>query len=107
MAENHVTLNEYQECAMYTAKNSAKNITYMPLGLGNESGEFQGKLKKQIRDGFFDKDAAMKELGDVLWYVAGCAEMLGYKLEEVAEKNLKKLADRQARGMISGNGDER
>ena len=102
-----MTLNEYQKRAMSTAKDSARNITYMTLGLGNESGEFQGKLKIQIRDGFFDKEAAMKELGDVLWYVAGCAEMLGYSLEEVAEKNLGKLADRQARGVIGGSGDER
>lgn len=100
-------LNEYQKKAMETATESSKNITYMTLGLGNEAGEFQGKLKKKIRDGVFDEKAAMKELGDVLWYVAGCAEQLGYTLEDVARVNLGKLADRKQRGVIGGNGDER
>lgn len=100
-------LNDYQKMAMATATESAKNLTYMTLGLGNEAGEFQGKLKKKIRDGVFDEKAAMKELGDVLWYVAGCAEQLGYTLEDVACVNLGKLADRRQRGVIGGNGDER
>lgn len=102
-----MNLNEYQKCAMLTAQTSARNLIYMALGLGSEVGEFQGKLKKKIRDGAFDDKAAMKELGDVLWYVAGCAEQLGFTLEEVANVNLLKLRDRQQRGVIGGNGDER
>lgn len=51
--------------------------------------------------------AALKELGDVLWYVAGCAEQLGYTLEDVARVNIAKLEDRHQRNAISGEGDDR
>ena len=102
-----MNLNDYQQNAMATCLPSSKNLIYMTLGLGNEAGEFQGKLKKQIRDGVFDKEAAAKELGDVLWYVAGCATLIDFTLEDIAEMNLAKLNSRAKRGVIGGNGDER
>jgi NTP pyrophosphatase (non-canonical NTP hydrolase) len=42
----------------------------------------------------------MKELGDVLWFVAGIADHFGYSLSEVAEMNLEKLAGRKSKGAI-------
>jgi len=105
-----MTLNEYQESAMKTALPAAMNVTYMTLGLANEAGEVAGKLKKQMRD-FTAHDefrlAMAKELGDTLWYLAGCATQLGFSLETIAGANLTKLASRQARGVIGGSGDER
>ena len=47
------------------------------------------------------------ELGDVLWFVAMMAHRLGFSLEEVMRRNLGKLADRQNRGVIIGDGDKR
>lgn len=102
-----MNLNEYQKQAMTTCEEQCDNIIYMTLGLAGEAGEFANKVKKQIRDGALDEKAAMKELGDVLWYVAGCAKQLGYDLEDVARVNLLKLADRAERNAIGGNGDER
>ena len=49
----------------------------------------------------------MKELGDVLWYVADIAHYLGATLNDVADMNIEKLASRQDRGVIQGNGDNR
>ena len=40
----------------------------------------------------------MKELGDVLWYVANVARYLDVSLSEVAETNLNKLGSRKKRG---------
>ena len=102
-----MTLNEYQKKAMRTCMDESKNLNYMALGLASEAGEVAGKVKKLIRDGEFDKRAMIKELGDVLWYVAGCAEQLGYTLEDVARVNLAKLEDRRQRDAISGEGDDR
>jgi NTP pyrophosphatase (non-canonical NTP hydrolase) len=82
------------------------------FGLVGEAGEMADKVKKWIRDDQadwekLDKDMMVTELGDVLWYVATLADTLGFTFEEVAKRNIDKLASRQSRGKISGAGDIR
>lgn len=81
---------------------------YLPLKLAGEAGEVAEKFGKWVRDGgSLNDEAIIKELGDVLWYVAVLANELGYDLSEVAEVNLSKLRDRMERGVIKGSGDNR
>lgn len=82
-------------------------LSYTALGIGGESGEYLEKVKKLIRDGRLDKPLAVKELGDVLWYVTAAANELGYTLADVAEINIVKLTDRKERDVIQGSGDLR
>lgn len=84
-----------------------KSLSYCALGLTGESGEYAEKVKKLIRDQRFDPHLAAKELGDVLWYVTRSANELGYTLQDIAELNVVKLADRKERGVLSGSGDTR
>lgn len=101
--------DEYQEAASKTAiYPSQHRIMYPTLGLVGEIGEFSNKLKKVYRDGVtLDMDDALKELGDVLWYLSAIANDLGLSLGHVATENLRKLRDRADRGVIGGSGDNR
>ena len=106
--------NDYQVKALATAiyPNRGNNFIYPTLGLAGEAGEVAEKAKKIIRDGdgSLTSEAAEKmamELSDVCWYVAVLASELGYDLETIMQANLDKLASRQARGVIQGNGDNR
>lgn len=103
-------LNDYQAQAMTTALPSALSKEYMFLNLAAEAGEVAGLLAKAGRDGWYVDELRAKavlELGDVLWQVAGCCEVLGLSLSDVAQANLDKLASRKERGKISGSGDHR
>lgn len=111
--EKAMTFDEYTKVALSTSINLSKNdYTYPVLGLCGETGEVAEKVKKVIRDkgGVFteeDKKAIATELSDVLWYINRFAWGLGYTLEEIADLNVKKLLDRQARGVLAGSGDNR
>ena len=114
-----MVLNEYQKLAMTTCMESSANPLYMLFMLGEEIGELQGKFSKAIRKGkirfddndivFTDKatDVDICECGDILWGVAGICEVMGWKLENVGQINLDKLAARKVSGTIDGNGDNR
>ena len=100
--------DDYQEEAKKTAIYPDQyRVVYPALGLAGEAGEVAEKVKKHIRDGVLNVEELKKELGDVLWYLAAIASDLDLTLDDVAEANLQKLRSRQARGVISGNGDNR
>jgi NTP pyrophosphatase (non-canonical NTP hydrolase) len=112
-----MTLTEYQDRARATARypDDAK-LLYPVLKLAGEAGEVAEKLGKAMRDGGWapgrplpdeTRRALVHELGDVLWYVASVAVDLESSLDEVAEANVAKLADRAERGVIHGSGDRR
>jgi NTP pyrophosphatase (non-canonical NTP hydrolase) len=102
-----MTLNEYQELAFKTALDSAKNPAYMIANLTSEAGEVAGKYAKWIRDGVLDEVGLQKEVGDVLWQIAGLSTVMGWNLADLASQNLRKLAERQANNTLKGSGDER
>ena len=109
-----IDFSAYQQAAARTGGVVATDhpIVYPTLGLVNEAGEVAGKVKKIFRDrqGVVtdaDRQALTLELGDVLWYLSELCTQLGIRLEDVAEQNITKLADRAARGVLGGDGDLR
>jgi len=114
-----MTLDEYQAAIVGFDTNTSRHYdlrdgTYVDkiLGLVGESGELADKYKKIIRDkgsviGPADREELLKELGDVLWYVATLARYLDSSLDDVASQNVAKLSDRQQRNLIKGEGDNR
>lgn len=116
-----MNFNDYQKQALttdtYNKNDGLVSVTDLAflnkvLGLVGESGEVAEKVKKILRnnDGVATEDdrrEIMKELGDVLWYMATLSQYLGYDFEEVAQTNLDKLADRKKRDVIKSEGDNR
>ena len=98
---------EYQDLAFKTALESAKNPAYMISNLTSEAGEVAGKYAKWIRDGVLDEVGMQKEVGDVLWQIAGLSTVMGWSLADIASQNLRKLAERQTNNSIGGSGDSR
>ena len=82
------------------------------LGMQEELGEIAGKLKRVHRDhdGRLFKDQADKiklECGDLFYYFTRFCNCMGYTVEEVMQANVDKVLDRQERGVLKGEGDER
>ena len=113
-----MNLNDYQQKAISTLTSDYAfgdidaQMMGILLGLADESGEILGKFKKILRDkaGVLsddDKKEIAKELGDVLWYVATTAHLLGTDLASIAQMNADKLASRKERGVLGGSGDNR
>ena len=108
-----MTFDDYQKKALSTNINPGTDIFFDRMfGLVGEAGEMADKVKKWIRDDQadwkkLDKDLMASELGDVLWYVATLADMLGFRLDEVARRNIDKLASRHQRDKLKGAGDHR
>lgn len=122
-----MNFSEYQREAMKFAKYDSFDYPFMALT--EEVGEVFGKLAKYSRknnaslsciveniqnpDAFLNdvdiefKKSLTKELGDVLWQLQACCSELGLNLNDVAELNLQKLGDRDERGVIVGEGDNR
>jgi len=120
-----VGLDEYQTATSATAiypgtdlprasvtERQRRGLPYLLIKLGSEAMEVGDKWAKHQRDGDGEmtpelRDEMVKELGDVLWYVAQVAVVLGVSLRDVAQGNLSKLASRALRGVLGGSGDNR
>ena len=109
-----MNFDEYQKQA---SKFAVYDSMYYPFfGITEEVGEFVGLYAKLERGDDINKrfgsaaglrEAFMKEAGDILWQLSQCLEEMGLSMQDVAEMNLKKLEDRQQRGVLRGFGDNR
>jgi NTP pyrophosphatase (non-canonical NTP hydrolase) len=109
-----MNLNDYQrfvdQNSFYQSKGN--KIIYPTLGIVGEAGEVAEQVKKLIRDdgGKLTEDrrkGIVLELGDVLWYMASLCVELGIDFDDVATINIEKIRDRQKRGTLHGDGNNR
>ena len=100
-----MTINEYQKLAMTTLNPelSEKDVLINGvMGLCGESGEAIDIVKKWLAQGHeLDKEKLAKELGDICWYLAETATVLGYDLEDIMAANIEKLKKRYPEGFSS------
>ena len=97
-----MTINEYQKLAMTTLNPSLSEkdvLINAVMGLCGESGEAIDIVKKWLAQGHeLDKEKLIRELGDIAWYLAEAAHVLGVPLEEVLQGNIDKLKARYPEG---------
>lgn len=92
------TFVEYQAEVIRTMNHTSGLANYA-LGLAGEAGETADYLKKVLFHGHeLEHEKLMKELGDVLWYIAAIAEFNNYDLEQIAQMNITKLKQRYPNG---------
>ena len=95
-----MTINEYQKEAMRSVNpeslnDPVKGLSNTALGLCGESGEVA------------DMEHLAKELGDVTWYLALGATIIGYELEDILQMNIDKLRKRYPDGFDSQKSQHR
>ena len=106
-------MGEYQKLAQkFMIYPDSQKITYPILGLCSEAGEVADKFKKIIRDkdgkmSDEDRTEMLKEIGDVLWYLAAVCTDINMPLHQAALMNIQKLNSRFFRDAIKGSGDNR
>jgi NTP pyrophosphatase (non-canonical NTP hydrolase) len=69
------------------------------LGLAGEVGELNDMIKKWVfHEKSLDETHLMKELGDVMWYVAMICHSMGWNLDDILQMNIDKLIARYPDG---------
>ncbi|MGC8801601.1 MAG: nucleotide pyrophosphohydrolase [Chloroflexus aggregans] len=103
--------DEYQQLALRTLAaglNRQERLTNAALGLTGEAGEVADTVKKHLFHGHpLDREAMMKELGDVLWYAALACDALDTSLSTVMAANIEKLRRRYPEGFSSERSQQR
>lgn len=96
-SQPHEDFTSYQREAHKTAGTMPERdrVFMASMGLAGEAGEVVDELKKvHFHAKPFDRTKLVRELGDVLWYLAELATAHGVDLQEVAFVNLAKLRAR-------------
>ena len=97
-----MTINEYQQLAMKTLNPELDKKDVLingVMGLCGESGEAIDIVKKHLAQGHeLDTEKLAYELGDIAWYLAETASVIGYSLEDILTMNIEKLKNRYPEG---------
>lgn len=75
--------------------NFTNELLHSALGIASEAGEmFEEYVSASLENREVNKVNLVEEAGDVMWYLAMMLRELDVSFEEVAEKNIAKLAKR-------------
>ena len=93
---------DYEREAMRTApptRSDTDDLILGALGLAGEAGEYADHIKKQLYHNHpKDRENALDEAGDVLWYLAHIARQWQSSLGDIAYRNVIKLRKRYPEG---------
>lgn len=96
-----MNFQDYQNLARRTQNgklNSCERRMHALHGLASEVGEIHALYQKTFQGHPLNADSVVDELGDLLWFAAELADVLGVSLETVAALNICKLQRRYPEG---------
>lgn len=99
-----MTLNEYQELASRTINQGLtahEKVLHALHGLAGEVGEIHSLYQKVYQGHTFSNEHLIKELGDLLWFIAELCTANNIKLDDVGLTNINKLKARFPNGFES------
>jgi NTP pyrophosphatase (non-canonical NTP hydrolase) len=103
--QKRMKLNQYQDLTRRTRihyDDIVEEMVSSAMGIAGEAGEYCDIVKKEVWHNHpMDHDKKVKELGDLMFYIAWSADVLGYTLEDVCLINQAKLYKRYPNGFDS------
>lgn len=93
--------NEYQELARRTIDSTLTReeiIEHALHGMVGEIGELHSLYQKHYQGHTYPVDHYMKEIGDLLWFIAEYCTARGWKLGDIMQMNIDKLKARYPKG---------
>ena len=102
MNTEDLIVTEYPEFVASRAKqlsNHTEDMLHMAVGISGEAGELLDAIKKVwVYNKTLDIENVREELGDLLFYIQGMANLIGTDLEELIKGNVEKLKKRYPTG---------
>lgn len=92
---------EYQELARRTQNPSlslADRRMHALHGMSSEVGEIHGIYQKTFQGHMLEVEKVIDEMGDLMWFIAEMADVIGVSLEGIAKHNITKLRKRYPEG---------
>ena len=108
-AKKSPTINDFDEYQLEARRTRGTRgfrdtMLMCGFGLAGETGEVVEILKKALFHGKkIDIEEFKSELGDLLWYIAVAADVVGIDLSEIARHNREKLRKRYPDGFVPFN----
>ncbi len=113
MSDYTSILENYQEFCPETFvyhTDHNRNLAHITNGLFAEAGEIAAAYQKFYRGDYEEIELHKRligEIGGLMYYLSMLCNIEGISLTSVLIDNKAKLLDRQRRGVIQGDGDER
>ena len=96
-----MTLNEYQKLAARTINTNLtirQQCSHALHGMVGELGEIHSMFQKTYQGHEINEEHLVKEIGDLLWFIAEFCTSINVSLDTVGETNIEKLKKRYPDG---------
>lgn len=96
-----MNFEEYQALARRTQNNELgikQKERHALFGMASEVGEIHAIYQKVYQGHKMDYTKVVDEMGDLMWFMAELADVIGVSLDDIADHNIAKLKKRYPQG---------